>query len=550
MTTGSDVVLQILHEAGVQHIFGNPGSTEAPFMHALTASSAAPDYVLGLQEATVVGMADGYATITRKPAFVNLHTVAGVGNGVGNLSNARTNMAALVVTAGQPDLRQDVAEPFLGGDPDAIAAPAVKWARRVNRASDLAVILRRAFHEAALTPAGPVFVGLPTNVLDEETDPPDPPSIERAHEVVPTQLDELTRLLIEPDPGQLAVVAGDEVVDSGAAPSLIALAECLGAQVYGAPLGGRGVFPPDHPLWRGTMPSTLEGIRRTLATFKRVVLLGGNVLMLYPYSPGHLVVDGVELIQISSDARQLGRSWGVRYAAQGDLAPTLVRLIDALNNSRLDRAAVAAVIDKRRTEREAEIAQRDGTAQKRYSSEPIHPMAAVHALLKAMPKDILLVDEAVSAGAYIRGFHRPTRPGRYFFCRGGGLGWGMPAAVGISLGARAEKVLCVVGDGSACYSPQALWTAASRRLPVVFAVLDNSGYEILRGGLRDRLGGNKEAALIGTEITGPRIEFRQLAAAFGVATTRVDRADEIGDVVALAMKSDEPQLVHIPVASS
>ena len=548
MPTGSDVLLEILRENGVRHIFGNPGSTEAPFMHALIVSADAPQYVLGLQEAAVVGMADGYASVTRRPAFVNLHTVAGVGNGMGNLANARTNMAPLVVTAGQPDLRQDLADPFLGGDTHAIAEPVAKWSRRVNSPLEIAPLLRRAFHDAASPPRGPVFVGLPTNVLDEQIDGPEPPSVERTQQTVPADVSALVRLLTEPSPGRLAIVASDEVVDSGADQALIKLAEWLGAHVFGAPLHGRGVFPPAHPLWRGTMPSTVDGIRRALGGFQRTLLLGGRVFMLYPYSPGRLEIEGVELIQIAPDPAQLGRTWGVRYAAQGDLAGTLGRVIDALSS--LPRsAAVGEVIETRRKEREAEIAQREATATKRYATTPLHPMAAVHAILRASPPDVFLVDEAVSAGVYARGFHRPSRPGRYFFSRGGGLGWGMPAAVGISLGTGGERVLCLVGDGSACYSPQAMWTAARLRLPVVFAVIDNSGYEVLLSGLRERLGGNTETPLVGMDLTQPSPDPVALAAAFGVAGVRAARADEIGDAVRSAIDADGPRLVYVPIAA-
>jgi benzoylformate decarboxylase len=175
-------------------------------------------------------------------------------------------------------------------------------------------------------------------------------------------------------------------------------------------------------------------------------------------------------------------------------------------------------------------------------------MAAVHAVFSAIPHDTLVVDEAVSAGAYVRGFHRPARAGRYFFCRGGGLGWGMPAAVGVSLGAGRESVLCIVGDGAACYSPQALWTAATERLPVVFVVIDNGGYGILRSGLQARMGKDTDpASFVGTDIRGPEVSFAELGKAFGVGHHAVAHIDHLGDAVQAAVDSGEPSIVHFRI---
>jgi benzoylformate decarboxylase len=178
------------------------------------------------------------------------------------------------------------------------------------------------------------------------------------------------------------------------------------------------------------------------------------------------------------------------------------------------------------------------------------PAAAAHALLAALPLDTRVVDEAITTGTYVRGYHRTTRPGRYFFCRGGGLGWGMPAALGVSLGSDREPVLCVVGDGSAMYSPQALWTAASERLPVVFAVVDNREYRILKGALTAR--GDASAAsgtFLGMDLDDPPVDFLALARAMGVPGTRVERAGVAGDAVRAALEAGGPALLHLPIAA-
>ncbi|MDQ2786887.1 MAG: thiamine pyrophosphate-binding protein, partial [Chloroflexota bacterium] len=160
---GSEVLIEVLRGEGVTHIFGNPGTTELPMIDALAAVSDI-HYVLGLQESTVVGMADGYAQATRRPAFLNVHTAAGLGNAIGNLTNAKSANTPLVVTAGQQDYRHIITDPLLAGDLMGIAAAVSKWTHEVRTLGELGTVLRRAFHDAASAPAGPVFVALPMNV--------------------------------------------------------------------------------------------------------------------------------------------------------------------------------------------------------------------------------------------------------------------------------------------------------------------------------------------------------------------------------------------------
>src|SRR5438477_5211355 len=239
---GRDVLLEVLATEGVVDVFGNPGTTELPLMEALTGR---PDihYVLALQEASAVAMADGYAQVTGRPAFLNLHTSAGLGNAVGNLTNAQANATPLVVTAGQQDRRHIVADPLLAGDLVGLARPVAKWAHEVRTVGELGTILRRAFHDSASPPAGPVFVSIPMDILDEEAGEPAPaPSIiERG--VVAGRLDELADLLAGAERERLAIVARDEVSASGGMDALAALAEALGVRVHGSPLHSTTVFP-------------------------------------------------------------------------------------------------------------------------------------------------------------------------------------------------------------------------------------------------------------------------------------------------------------------
>lgn len=548
MATAADVLLDVLRSEGVTHVFGNPGSTELPLIDALAGADDLR-YVLGLQEATVVGMADGYAQATGRPAFVNLHTSAGLGNAVGNLTNARATRTPLVVTAGQQDYRHIVAEPLLSGPLVELAGGAVKWGHEVRTAAELGAVARRAFHSAMSPPSGPVFVSLPMDMLDHEVQGAAPAQSRIVPAGVADGLDEMADLLASRTPGRLAIVVGDAVATSGGVAAAVALAEALGAPVHGSPLHGRGVFPPAHPLWQGMLPPAADRIRGALGAYDTVLLVGEQAFLVYPYTEGPALPPEVELLHISPDPEQLGRVWPVHLGLAGSPRPTMEAL-HALLKGRVDAAAAADALAEAGRRRAEEIAALEETARERYGAAPMHPMAAAHALVRAMPPDALVVDEAITTGGYVRGFHHWTEPGRYFFCTGGGLGWGMPAACGVSLAHGGEPVLCVVGDGSAMYSPQALWTAAAEGLPVVFAVVNNRQYKILKGYLAGRSGPAAQSGrYLGMDLDEPPVDFLSLAASMAVDATRVDHTDDVGDAVAAALASGRPHVLELPISA-
>jgi len=547
--TGRDVLLDVLRTEGVRHIFGNPGSTELPLIDALAGVDDL-HYVLCLQEATAVGMADGYAQATGRPAFLNLHTSAGLGNAIGNLTNAQTIGTPLVVTAGQQHYGHIEADPLLAGDLVGLARPVSKWAHEVRTLRELGTILRRAFHDAASPPAGPVFVSLPMSTLDEEGDVavPEPSRIERR--TIAASYDGLAELLTATPVGKLAIVAGKEVGTSGAVQPLTELAEALGAPIYGAPLFSTGVVPPTHPLYAGMLAPAAAAIRASLAPYERVFFVGGRPFLAYPFTDGSALPAGTDLVHLSPDPTQLGRTYPVTLGLTGDPLATLTAVLPLVRR-RVDTSAAEDALDAARARRAAEIEALEQAARDRYGSAPIDPMAAAHALVRAMPVDCAVVDEAITTGVYVRGFHHWTEPGRYFFCDGGGLGWGMPAALGVSLAHDGHlPVLCAVGDGSAMYSPQALWTAAHERLPVVFGVLVNREYLILKNYLRGMKGDSvRTGRYVAMQLDDPLIDYLDLAASMGVAGTRVDHADDIADVVKAALASGLPHVVEIPTAS-
>jgi benzoylformate decarboxylase len=537
--SGREALLEVLDSEGVTHVFGNPGTTELPLIDAL---AARPDiaYVLALQEASVIGMADGYAQATGRPAFVNLHTSAGLGNAIGNLTNAVANGTPLVVTAGQQDRRHLFTDPLLGGDLVGIARPVVKWAHEARNLAELGTVLRRAFSDAAAPPAGPVFVSLPMDLLDEAGEAPVPAKSAIDRRTVPSAdaLDQLAAILNDTPSDEVALVVADEA--RHALEQTTRLANALGCNVHAASLHAALVFPPSHPGFAGPLPPAAAQMADILGRYRRVLAIGSHPFLAYPYTPGPAVPPTVELLHIAPDPARLARTYPTRLGLVGDPAATIEALFPRL------KARPSAPPT---TARHDEIERLEQTAKDRYGAAPIHPMAAAHALLRALPPNTPVVDEAITTGTYVRGFHHATEPGRYFFARGGGLGWGMPAAVGVSLAYDKAPVLAVVGDGSAMYSPQALWTAARHRLPVVFAVVDNRQYLILKRALDGR---KDEAAqrgnYVGMDLDEPAVDFVALAASMGVPATRVDHADDIAHAVQAALEHEGPTLLEVPIS--
>jgi len=549
-TNGRNVLLEVLRTEGVRHCFGNPGTTELPFVDAL-ADHPELHYVLALQENVAVGMADGYAQASGRPSFVNLHTVAGLGGGLGNLTNALANRTPMVVTAGQQDRRHLLAEPILSGDLCGLAAATTKWQHEVRHLGELAPVLRRAFLSAATAPGGPVFVSIPMDVLDEEADVAVPPPSRLERAAVAGGLEELAGLLSEAAPDDLAVVVGDEIAAAGpgAVAGIVSLAETLGARVYGAPLYSNLDFPTDHPLWTGMLNFTAAAVAGTLARYRRIFVVGAKAFLVYPWTPPSPLPPGSELLHLAADPALVGRDLPTRFGTVGDIAASLAALTP-LVAARVDAAATGAALEQARDEARGATERVAALAADRAAHSPMHPMAASHALLSALPAGGALVDEAITTGFHVRPLFRSSTPGSYFFCRGGGLGWGVPAALGVKLARPDQPVLCIIGDGSIMYSVQALWTAAHENLPVVIAVVNNRQYGILKMNLVESGSpAARQGRFVGMDLDGPPIDYIGLARSLGVDAMAVEKPADVTDATRAAFESGRPTLLELPISS-
>lgn len=526
MTTVREAVLEMLRMRGMTTLFGNPGSTELPM---LTEFPSDFRYVLGLQEATVVGMADGYAQATGQPTLVNLHTAPGVGNAMGAIFNAQANKAPLVVTAGQQHRSLMTLQANLTNrDATAVPHPFVKWSYEPPRAEDVPHALARAIHGAALPPKGPTFLSIPMDDWGAEVDDgavrhQTTRSVSGAGVASPQLLAELAQELSDAE--RPALVVGSDVDASGGWEAAIGLAEAQRMAVYAtpAPGGGRIGFPEDHPLFQGILPPAVGPVGEALASHDLVIVAGSSVFPYYPNVPGPLLGPDTRLFAITSDPDEAARA-PMGDAVLGDPALTLAALADAAGAS--DRQAPPA--------RPAPEAAPE--------TDPMSPSTAVRALAQAFPADGVVVLESPSATLALRNQLRLNKPGSYYFSSGGGLGFGMPAAIGVALAQPSRPVVCVIGEGSAQYSIQSLWTAAAYEVPVTFLVLRNDEYAILKwfGMLEDIVGAP------GLDL--PALDCAAVARGYGVQASVVGDAQELHGALQSAFSAKRPQLIEVPVA--
>ncbi|MFD3932454.1 thiamine pyrophosphate-binding protein [Streptomyces sp. NPDC058614] len=532
-------LLEILRGEGVDRVFGNPGTTELPFLAALMDAEDAPEYVLGIHEGAVVSMADGYARATGRPAFVSLHIAAGLANGLIGLLNARRSRTPLVVMAGQQDRRHLQQDPMLSGDLTGLAAPAVKATFDVQHARDLPLAVRRAFALAVRPPAGPVFLSVPMDLLTEDTEVEVPARTPTPRAGAAVGLDRAAVLL--GGAARPVIVAGDGVGRENALPSLVRAAEACGAPVHHQPMADFLNFPTTHALYAGMLPPRHEAIRDSLKPYDTVLIAGAHAFTPHHYSPGPPLPPGITVVQLDSDPDEIGRNFPADTGLVGALAPSLDRLAELLSQRVPAHTAKARVL--RAGERHtAERNRTEAAARAAYSPAPLAPWAAAHAVARGLPPDAVVVEEAITVGLLLRRLVRLDRPGSYTHTVGGGLGWGIGAAVGRALAEPGRPVVAVLGDGCSLFGLQGLWSAARSAAPVLFVVLNNGAYRTLQD-TYEAMGG--QGPCPGTELGA--LDFTQAARFFGIDAVRAVSADQLRELVSDAGELTRPMLIDVPL---
>jgi len=522
-TTVRDAVLQLLRAFGMQRIFGNPGSTELPLFLGFPADF---EYVLGLQESVVVGMADGYAAATKNAAFVNLHSAVGVGHAMGAIFTAWKNRTPLVITAGQQARSLFPFDPFLfSARATELPRPYVKWSCEPARAEDVPLAIAHGYYIAMQHPRGPVLISIPADDWARTCAPVEPRRIGAAPRCAADALAAIGAALDASE--RPAFVIGAGVDRDGAWDVVRALAERHRARVFTAPMSSRCGFAEDHPQFAGFLPAMRERIVAALAGSDLILVLGAPAFTYHVEGHGPHVPAGAALCQITDDPEIA--AWApVGTSAVGDLHDAVQTLL------------------QRPPPRDRPLAAGRPARPRAEASTPMSVSYALQSLADVRRPDDVVVEEAPSSRPIMHGHLPMLKSETFYTMASGGLGFGLPAAVGVALARPSARVIALVGDGSAMYSIQALWSAAQLKLAMTFVILNNGRYAALQE-FAPTFGFAAGAELEGTDLRG--IDFVALAHGMGVSdAVRVARPEALRDALVAALRSTAPALVEIVVA--
>jgi benzoylformate decarboxylase len=539
---GNRAFLEALVAEDVRHIFGNPGSSEVPWLDVL------PDYpslhyVLVLHEAIGVAMADGYAWASRSPGVVSLHAAPGIAHGLGNIFNAYYSRTPLVVLLGEQPSRLLNRDPFLGSELLQVAKPWVKWACRITSADEIAYGVHRAFKEASDPPPGPALVSIPRDYLDETVKQEIPHALTRSlgKQVRPDR-EELRRaaeyLVRAKSP---ALLSGPQAERAGALPLLIELVNLLAIRVY-SDSRYPTCFPTTHPFNLGTY-NKAAGERTDL-----LIVVGQSLFIERQIRDLALIPPGLAVIHIDADPRVIAKNHPVAAGLYSDPKACVEELLSAVRE--LAAESLGPRARERAREIEEEKVRREDAKRKEIAEHwdrtPISTARLVYELRQALPPDAIIVDEVSGSHGFLRRFFDFPEPGLHYVETAGCLGWGVPAALGVKLAKPEREVVAFVGDGSFLYYPQALWTACRYSIPVVTVICNNRSYLNDKIFLKLRGGPAAQQNRYETvDITQPNVDFVRCAQALGAAAERVDRPDALAAALTRALAEKRPAVVDV-----
>ncbi|RJG08072.1 benzoylformate decarboxylase [Noviherbaspirillum cavernae] len=524
-TTVRDAVIDLLRKFGMTSIFGNPGSTELGLFLNFPEDFR---YVLGLQESVAVGMADGHAQATRNAAFVNLHSAAGVGHAMGSIFTAWKNRTPLVITAGQQARSILPFEPFLfSSQATELPKPYVKWSCEPARAEDVPLAIARAYYVAMQEPRGPVLVSVPSDDWEKPAELVTPRVVSTESRPDPAVLEQIGSALDRSE--RPAMVIGAAVDRGHAWDQAVQLAERHNARVFVAPMSGRCGFPEDHRLFAGFLPAMREKIVSLLDGHDFILVVGAPAFTYHVEGQGPHLPAGAALGQLIDDPAIA--AWApVGTAAVGSIRLSLLDLLSRPTPK-------ARPLPPPRAPRPR--------AEPPQAGERMSVAYVLQMLAEVRSPDHIVVEEAPSSRPVMHNYLPILRSETFYTMCSGGLGYGLPAAVGVAMAKRDRKVIGLVGDGSSLYSIQALWSAAQHHLPITFLILKNRRYAALQE-FAPVFGFKPGDTLEGTDL--PDIDFVALARGQGCAAVHVERAEELRDTLVQALRSPVPILVEIEVA--
>jgi benzoylformate decarboxylase len=532
---------------GVRVIFGNPGTLEESLLEAIK-QCAEIKYVLGLQEAAVAAMADGYARAARRPAIVQVHSAVGLGNATGVLYEAHRSGTPMLVLAGETEVPLQAFDGFLGGDLVSMAKPVTKWAARVSDGSQLLRMVRRALKVAATPPQGPVFLALPMDVLDQlvTADINPTPIVDTCARIPDDRARYIATALINAEHPLLLV--GDGVAVSGAQAAVEALATLLAIPVYRADASAVDISFR-APTFMGLLGHAYGDDTRRVTLPADVILAVGCPLFaeLFP-SKENYFSQNTKLFQIDLNSWEIGKNFPIEYGAQADPRLCLEDILDHARNISSTRAAELAL---RRAALATQIAQTQAAWEDQQEAESANgaltPAQMMRILSESLPSEAMIYDESITSTDALLHYLKPERPESYILARGGCIGVGWPGAIGASFACPGRTVVAPSGDGSALYVVPSLWTAAKYNRKIVFVVCNNSSYRILKVNIQVywEKHGSPEQPFPFMDLDCPTIDFAKIAEGFGVPAAQVSTATQLSEQLARAFAGDGPFLLDV-----
>lgn len=548
--SGKRALMEALRLEGVKYIFGNPGTSETPIMDALE-SYPEFKYMLTVQEGVAMGMADAYGRATGQPAFVNLHIETGLANGISLLTNAHQGGSPIVLTAANKDMRE-----LARGRTDLVAMVSqfTKWSGEVTHPAAIAPALRRAFQEARTPPTGPTFVAFSADSLDGEADVELIPSLSNYTHTRPDKdaIKDAVRILAQSvNP---ILLLGDIVGESGAVSEAVRLAETLGARVYSSSYSAMN-FPSSHTQYLGGMRLGFPTSSQTLSSADVVLAVGNLQSGAFMFSSPSMKFIGTKtaLIHVDSDPSAVGRTEATDVGIVADPKSALAEIEEMLSGE-MSKSAIAKAIqraDTIATEKQKEMSNWQRGLEEKWDSSPMSPERMMNEVASGIPKNAIVINDAVTTGASLLASIPFDDPGSIFGGRGGALGWGMGGALGIKLANPDRPVVAVIGDGNAMMTIQALWTAAIENIPVVYIICNNGAYRVLKVNMKiykDLIlkGESQESKYMGMDFPIP-FDMAAIANGFGIQGRRIEDPGELAQAVRDAIEGNQPTLLDVVI---
>jgi len=544
--SGRSAFLSILQSEGITHLFGNPGTTELPIMHAL---KEYPDikYILGLQEAIVVAMADGYSRATGKLSACNVHVAPGLGNAMGAIYNAKFVGSPIIITAGQQEQGHGLMEPMLYGPLVRMAEPLVKWATEINRLEDLPRIMRRAAKIALSPPTGPVFISLPGDILNKEAKI----DLGKSTRVIDTYRPSHNSIeLIAKKISKYkkpVIIAGHEVATSDAFKEITMFAELTGSAVYQQTVPHGSHYPSEHMAFMGTLPRLQKPTKDILTNYDLLICVGCDGLRMSVWSDTEPLPPKMPIIHIGINEWEIGKNYSTELAIIGNVKNTLYDINQYLNNTLTSKEIIKARKNLELIAKNNWNLKKKNLTTKTLNDKfkkPITPNWLMMNIANNITKKNIIVEEGLVSTRTLLNYLPYKNNKDFYGLASGGIGWAVSGAIGVALANPSKTIVAIIGDGSSMYGIQSLWSAAHYKLPIVYIIANNQSYRIIKERLEAF---HKNTNFIGMDFNKPKIDFVKLANSLGIKSETINNPKNLDSIFKKTFKYKKPYLLNVIV---